>query len=154
MKVKLKIDPEVPDAVVAITASAKNTEVEQLYVWVKQKDTQAQMVEGFKDNRIFYLETSKILFFETDGRQVIAHTQDQAYVIKAKLYELEHRLGSDFMRISKSTILNLTQIYALTRSISDCQIQFQNTYKKVYVSRRYYHDLRQRLDQERHSHEN
>lgn len=53
------------------------------------------------------------------------------------------------MRVSKSTILNLDQIYALTKSISNCQIQFHHSYKTVYVSRRYYRELKDKLNERR-----
>ena len=66
-----------------------------------------------------------------------------------ELYELENLLGGQFMRISKSTILNLDQIYAITKSISNCQIKFHDSYKTVYVSRRYYRDLNDRLKERR-----
>ncbi|MBI1718150.1 LytTR family DNA-binding domain-containing protein, partial [Lactobacillus crispatus] len=75
--------------------------------------------------------------------------QDRACLDNHKLYELENILGAGFMRISKSTIINLDQIYGLTRSISDCKIQFHDTYKTVYASRRYYKELRMRLDERR-----
>ena len=69
--------------------------------------------------------------------------------LENKLYELENLLGGQFMRISKSTILNLDQIYAITKSISNCQIKFHDSYKTVYVSRRYYRDLNDRLKERR-----
>lgn len=53
------------------------------------------------------------------------------------------------MRISKSTIVNLSHVYALTQSISGCSIQFANTHKQVYVSRRYYKLLRERMKEVR-----
>lgn len=79
----------------------------------------------------------------------MAHTVRDAYQVKYKLYELENMLGANYMRVSKSTILNLDQIYAITRSISNCQVKFQYSYKVVYVSRHYYRDLRNRLDERR-----
>lgn len=80
---------------------------------------------------------------------VMAHTTKNAYQVKYKLYELEDILGGNFMRVAKSTILNLDKIYAITRSISNCQIKFEESYKTVYVSRHYYRDLRNRLEERR-----
>lgn len=106
-------------------------------------------IEGFKDKVSYYLNLADILFFETDSKVVMAHTVRDAYQVKYKLYELENMLGANYMRVSKSTILNLDQIYAITRSISNCQVKFQYSYKVVYVSRHYYRDLRNRLDERR-----
>src|SRR5699024_5681125 len=93
-------------------------------------------IEGMMDNTCYYLSINDMLFFETDDKQVIAQKTRNGYFVKYKLYELESLLGGQFMRISKSTILNLDQIYAITKSISNCQIKFHDSYKTVYVSRR------------------
>ena len=122
--------------------------VERLYQLLK-KEKKLDQIEAFKDNISYYLNLSDILFFETDSKVVMAHTRTDSYQVKYKLYELEDILGGDFMRVSKSTILNLKQIYALTRSISNCQIKFQDSYKTVYVSRHYYRELRNRLEERR-----
>ena len=72
------------------------------------------------------------------------------YKIKYKLYELEEILPGYFMRVSKSTILNMKKIYAMHKSISGpCLVEFENTHKQVYVSRRYYKLLRIKLEEKR-----
>ena len=148
MKVKLEIDPDASEDELIIKAKNISPEMEQLYRKLQNIEHEDQ-IECFKHNVSYYLPLNKILFFETDAKQVILHTQDRACLDKHKLYELENILGAGFMRISKSTIINLDQIYGLTRSISDCKIQFHDTYKTVYASRRYYKELRMRLDERR-----
>ncbi|MBD5431117.1 MAG: LytTR family transcriptional regulator [Lactobacillus sp.] len=148
MKVKLEIDPDQEDLEVKISAPKMTEAVERLYQLLK-KEKKLDQIEAFKDNISYYLNLSDILFFETDSKVVMAHTRTDSYQVKYKLYELEDILGGDFMRVSKSTILNLKQIYALTRSISNCQIKFQDSYKTVYVSRHYYRELRNRLEERR-----
>ena len=123
MKVKLEIDPDASEDELIIKAKNISPEMEQLYRKLQNIEHEDQ-IECFKDNVSYYLPLNKILFFETDAKQVILHTQDRACLDKHKLYELENILGAGFMRISKSTIINLDQIYGLTRSISDCKINF------------------------------
>ncbi|GAA3634204.1 LytTR family DNA-binding domain-containing protein [Lactobacillus hamsteri] len=149
MKVKLEINPDCKETEVTISAAKMDAEIEKLYKMLQDGEKNLSQIEGFKDNVSYYLNLSEILFFETDSKVVMAHTAKNAYQVKYKLYELEDILGSNFMRVAKSTILNLDQIHAITRSISNCQIQFQDSYKTVYVSRHYYRDLRNRLDERR-----
>lgn len=149
MKVKLEIDPNCKETEVKISAPKMDAEIEHLYKMLQKDKKDLNQIEAFKDNVSYYLNLSEILFFETDSKVVMAHTAKSAYQVKYKLYELEDILGSNFMRVAKSTILNLDQIHAVTRSISNCQIQFQDSYKTVYVSRHYYRDLRNRLDERR-----
>lgn len=149
MKVKLEIDPNADETEVKITAAKMDDEVKHLYQMLQKDKDDLSQIEAFKDNVSYYLKPSDILFFETDSKVVMAHTAKNAYQVKYKLYELENLLHGNFMRVSKSTILNLDQIYALTRSISNCQIKFQDSYKTVYVSRHYYRELRNRVDERR-----
>lgn len=149
MKIRLKIDPNQKEPEILITAPKMNEKIERLYKRLQADEESPEQLEATKDDTSYYLNLDQILFFETDSKVVIAHTTTQVYQVKYKLYELEQLLGSNFMRVAKSTILNLDQIYSLTRSISNCQIRFQNSYKTVYVSRHYYRDLRDRLEERR-----
>ena len=97
---------------------------------------------------------SKILFFETDENGISAHTRDEMYQTRYKLYELEDMLPGVFMRVSKSTILNTDQIYSIDRNLTASSVvAFLNTHKKVYVSRYYYKPLTQKLQEKRLHHE-
>lgn len=90
------------------------------------------------------------MFFETSGTSIHAHTSDNFYQVKNKLYELEKILPSNFIRVSKSTIINVKHIYSIEKNITSSSIvQFSNTHKQVYVSRNYYKLLKQRIDQSR-----
>lgn len=146
MKIKLNIDPDASGTEITITAPAMNDNITRLYKMLQNSDLPNQLAAS-KNNTSYYLNIDDILFFETDSKIVMAHTIDQAYQVKYKLYELEELLSGKFLRISKSTIINLDQVYSITRSISNCKIQFQQSYKTVYASRHYYRDLRDRLDE-------
>ena len=90
------------------------------------------------------------MFFETEEDGICAHTVENIYSVKYKLYELEELLPGYFMRVSKSTILNLNKRYAITRSISSSsKVEFQNTHKQIYVSRYYYKPLKIKLLEKR-----
>lgn len=72
----------------------------------------------YKGNTEYYVTLSKILFFETDENGISAHTRDEMYQTRYKLYELEDMLPGVFMRVSKSTILNTDQIYSIDRNLT------------------------------------
>ena len=141
MKVKLELDPDQKETEITIHAGQLTPEIERIYQQLQMDSDHPDQIEGMMDNTSYYLSINDILF--------LAHTTRNAYFVKYKLYELENLLGGQFMRISKSTILNLDQIYAITKSISNCQIKFHDSYKTVYVSRRYYRDLNDRLKERR-----
>ena len=105
----------------------------------------------YQENQEFFLPMESLLFFETDGDKVYAHTKDSSYLAKYKLYELEKILPETFLRISKSAIVNINQIYSINvqRIPSSKQIIFYDTVKHIFVSRRYYQALKQQMSARR-----
>ena len=104
----------------------------------------------YKNDTEYYLNINDILFFETSENSVEAHTEKEVYKIKYRLYELEEMLPNNFVRVSKSTILNVNQIYSINRNLtSSSLVQFYKSYKQVYVSRNYNKILKQRLEERR-----
>ena len=104
----------------------------------------------YKDRSEYFVDVSKILFFETDGEKIYGHTREEAYEVRQKLYELEEILPIAFCRISKSTIVNTKQIYSIEKSFSGTStVNFYQTHKQVHVSRHYYQLLKERLKEMR-----
>lgn len=88
-----------------------------------------------------------ILFFETEGTIVQVHTRDEIYETKQRLYELEEILPNQFLRVSKSTIANVSEIYSLQKSnlsTTSCAA-FRNSHKQIFVSRHYSRVLKEKL---------
>lgn len=150
MKIRIEIDENLIEEEIIIRSSGLNEQVLGIQKALSEISRQDQQIIFFKDETEYYLPLAEILFFETDGKEIHAHTSDDIYKIKHRLYELEEILPGYFMRVSKSTILNIRCIYAINRSVSTpCTVQFKNTHKQVYVSRYYYKPLRSRLEEKR-----
>ena len=104
----------------------------------------------YKGDTEYYLNVNDIIFFETEGNAVMAHTKNDMYETRRKLYELEELLGGRFQRISKSAIVNVDKVYSIKRNVtSSSAIEFQGTHKQIYVSRAYYKVLREKLEEKR-----
>ena len=100
----------------------------------------------YKDAQEYYLPLEEILFFETESEQIHAHTKDDAFRVKHRLYELEDMLPHYFTRAAKGTIVNITRIYSINRNLtSSSQVKFSGTHKQIYVSRHYYGALKEKL---------
>ena len=65
----------------------------------------------YKGDTEYYLNVNDIIFFETEGNAVMAHTKNDMYETRRKLYELEELSGGRFQRISKSAIVNVDKVY-------------------------------------------
>lgn len=145
MHVRVEIDSNIVEPEVVIKAKEYNNQVRHLQQVIEENAAEQKKLLFFKDTTQYYLHLDEIIFFETEERAVVAHVADDAYEVHERLYQLESELPQQFIRISKSTIVNVTKILSLNRSLSNCLIQFYDSYKQVYASRRYYKMLQDRL---------
>lgn len=68
-----------------------------------------------KDNALHKVAIDNILLFETEGRKAMAVLKNGRYEVKKTLGELESLLAThNFMRVSKSTLLNLAKVASVT----------------------------------------
>ena len=148
MKVRIELDPQMDEPEMIIRAPRLTEEVARLQQLIlEQKMTPLTF---YKDRSEYFVDVSKILFFETDGEKIYGHTREEAYEVRQKLYELEEILPVAFCRVSKSTIVNTKQIYSIEKSFSGTStVNFYQTHKQVHVSRHYYQLLKERLKEMR-----
>lgn len=146
MKVKIEIDPELQETEVLIRCSRLDESVINLQNSITEQGDGRQCISLSKGETSYYVPITDILFFETEGKDVRAHTADKIFEAAYKLYELEELLPAGFMRISKSTIVNLDHIYSIARNITASSVvEFAGSSKKALVSRGYYKALVERL---------
>ena len=104
----------------------------------------------YKGATEYYLPIGEVLFFETGDRDVYAHTANDLYTVKAKLYELEERLPPSFIRASKSAIVNVDRLYAVEKRLPSASLlHFAGSVKTMYASRSFYKALMRRFRERR-----
>ena len=96
------------------------------------------------------IRRTEILSAYSEGQRVIVLTGDGRYVVQKKLYELENELGdTNFIRISKSEIINIRKIKSLDMSITGTIRLVMKTGYETYVSRRNVAKIKEKLIKER-----
>lgn len=148
MKIRLELDSSLTEDELVIRSSSLDEKNYQLKDDIEKALNKTKLVLLYKNHRSYYLDLDEILFFETYGGQVQAHTAKQLYQVSYRLYELEEGLPDYFIRISKSTIVNIYHIEAIKRNIrSSSLIEFRNSHKSTYVSRFYYRELKKKIEE-------
>lgn len=152
MKIRIEVLENLIEDEVVIKCSRLSKDVNKIQRAIADITSKSQRFIFYKGDTEYYLSLEEVLFFETEENSICVHTVDNLYQTKYRLYELEELLPGYFMRVSKSAILNINQIYSISRNLSAASIvQFQNTHKQVYVSRYYYKPLKERLEEKRMS---
>ena len=149
MKIRIEIVPPEEEEII-IRVSELNQTVKRIQQSVTEIVSGKSTLALYKNDAQFFVELNQILFFETNESGVCAHTAKEVFETRSKLYELEEILPASFMRVAKSTILNVNHVYSITRNLTaSSEVEFKNTHKKVYVSRNYYKALIAKLEEKR-----
>lgn len=148
MKISLEVEETLSENEIIIRCNSPGEEIYALMNTIQKSVAASDNFVGYKEDREYFLRLNDILFFETEDGLLWAHTKNDMYSIRYKLYELEELLPGFFMRVSKSTILNTHHIYSIGKNITSTSlVQFRNSHKQVYVSRYYYKPLRLYLEE-------
>ena len=150
MKVVIEVEEGLSEECIIIRCQRLDGNIIKLQNLLAEQTNSVRDILLHKGEKSYYMPLEKILFFETENKQIWAHTAKEMYETEYKLYELEDLLPRQFMRISKSTIVNLDHVYSITKNITSSSIvEFLNCHKQIYVSRNYYKALIARLDEKR-----
>lgn len=152
MKVRIEIEEDLAEEEVIIRCNRLNDSVASLQNYISRQEGSGGTFRGKsclslkKADTEFYIPIEEIYFFETEGRQMRAHTADRIFTCEYRLYELEELLPGSFMRISKSSIANLDLVYSITRNLTASSVmEFRGSVKKAFVSRVYFKAVTDRL---------
>ena len=146
MKINIELDSTLNEIELVIKTPDLNNDVALIKDLVEKALTKNQKIVFYKEDTEYFIPLNNILFFETDDNKVYAHTKDNFFEVKFKLYELEDIIPHHYCWISKSAIINIRAIYALEKSFSGSgTASFLNSKKEVHISRLYYKILKEKL---------
>ena len=150
MKIKVEIDENLTEEEIIIHCRELNDETLALQKKIAEAMNSRLKLTVTKADSEYYLDLQEILFFETAGNGVAVHTVNQIYETHLRLYELEEILPGNFLRVSKSTILNTDKIRSVRKNITGAsEVEFGGTGKKAFVSRSYFKILTDKLEEKR-----
>ena len=108
--------------------------------------TEKTTLNGYINNNIALLSYSDVYYFEAVENHVYAYCKSDVYEVKYKLYELEENCRNmDFIRCSKSLIVNLSKIKYLSPMFNGRLEALLKNDEKVIISRQYVPELRRKL---------
>lgn len=113
---------------------------------ILESDESSDMLAVRKGSDIALLEFNDVYMLRVEEKQVKVYTKSSEYLIKKPLYQVEENLNSDFVRISKTTIVNFKKIERVAPSLKGMMfIQLKNGLKDN-ISRKYLPEFKKALD--------
>lgn len=103
-----------------------------------------------REEKICRVSSFEIYFIETVKEKQMVHTGQETYELNKRLYELERLLPSNFIRISKSVILNIDKVGTYTPMLNGLmKVSLLNS-EVTYISRKYLKEVRDRILEVKH----
>ena len=145
MKVNLFVSRDIEEPYADIHTNALTDNITKA-MSILESDDSNEMLVVKRGSDIALLEFSEIFMFRVEDKQVNVYTENQEYIIKKPLYQVEETLTSDFVRISKTTIVNLKKIKRVAPSLKGMMfIELKNGLKDN-ISRKYLFEFKRALD--------
>lgn len=140
---KIQIMEQEKDLEVIIKCQRVNEQVIRLKSHIELFDNTLQ---GRVQNETCFVQAKDVLYFEAVDNRMFLYTEKEVMEIKHRLYELELMLSSkDFIRISKSQIVNVNKIRSLKPEINRTILATMCNGEQLYVSRTYVKTFRELL---------
>ncbi|MCR4567730.1 MAG: LytTR family transcriptional regulator [Pseudobutyrivibrio sp.] len=150
MRINIDVDDSLEQDSITIHCREITDEILQLQQMLSSQITGRQKISAYIDETEYFLDLKTILFMEADGNYISIHTAGEIYRTRQKLYELEELLPRNFIRVSKSTIVNTMAIKSIKKNITGAsELAFKNSAKKAYCSRNYIKALIEIMNEKR-----
>lgn len=105
-----------------------------------------QRLQAKKENELYFVNSSDVLYFESVDNRTFLYTEEAVMEVRQRLYELEMILSEkDFIRISKSQIVNINRIRALKPELNRTLLATMCNGEQLSVSRKYVKTIRNLL---------
>ncbi len=137
-----KIDRNKPE-LIEIQCHSISEEVREIVAFVKSRQGQ---LTGTADERQYEISISDIFYIESVDNKAFIYTKSKVYETRQKLYELEEMLRKKhFLRVSKSTLLNLMKVSAIKPALNSRFTAVLQSGEQVVITRKYVPELKKAL---------
>jgi DNA-binding LytR/AlgR family response regulator len=141
MKCTVIVDPNCEEEIV-IRVRERNKLAERIEELVKESSPE---LIGYGEGKMVILKPEDICCCTVENGRVLARTQTDTLLLKQRLYMLEELLGSRFVRINQSCLVNTAQIRRFDASFAGAlTVTLKNGYRD-YVSRRQLKKVKERM---------
>lgn len=151
MKVQLFVSKDLEESHAEIYTDVLTDNIQKAMVlledeeMVEIEDEKNSILAVKKGKDIVILEFDDIYMFRVEDKQLKVFTEKNEYLLKKPLYQIEDDLDSNFVRISKSTIVNMRKIERVAPSLKGMMFISLKNGLKDNISRKYLPDFKNAL---------
>lgn len=145
MKVEILLTPQHVEPVAQIKTNKMTPRIEAVKEVIEKEDF-FRKISVNQGKSVLLLSQNKIQVARTElGKVVVYMVNGDWFEIKETLQELENLLGEQFVRISKSAIVNIDRIKSVKASFNGTMDLFLENGHEEVISRSYRKQFKERL---------
>lgn len=146
MEVQVRKIPRTEHEMVEIRCYQADDTIDEIVTFIKSRQGQ---LSGSLDGGSYEIPISDVLYIESVDNRTFLYTQNQTFESKQRIYELEEVLQNrHFIRISKSSIVNLLKIQFVRPALNGRFSAVLSNGEEVIVSRKYVAEFKKTLRRE------
>lgn len=146
MKVECKISADYKEPYAVLHINKMTESVAEIISMLEKETANALTLIATKDKKTYFIKPEDISLVRTEGRDIVCYDKRKnRYLLDKPLYELENVLDMDFVRISKSAIVNINQINHVEASFNGTMELVMKNGVKDYISRSFRKSFKERL---------
>lgn len=147
MKVAFELDKSVEEIHVNIIDSNYSKKTMNLIEYIENFENNQNVLSIKHDDSIHFIAQEDIELLEVNGGEVTIVTASDEIVTINRLYKLMEKLNmSDFIQVSKSSVININALVKLETYFSGTMLAILKCGRKVNVTRTYLVNLKQKLN--------
>ncbi len=143
MKVSIDISPEYKEPFAVIHTDKVTGDIQRMIDIFSSSETPVTALMNEED--IIVLQPREIYMVRVEDGDTIIYGQKLRFRSKKRLYELSSQLGTQFMQISKTTLINLSYMDSIEPGFSGTLLLKLKNGCKDYVSRKYLPEFKKYL---------
>lgn len=141
MKFTVIIDPDCEEEITL--RLRERGELEEKIKALLRSDERA--IVGYGEGEILPLDLSSVGCFFVEGGRTYATVSGKRLRVDFRIYELEERLGSDFVKVNQSCIVNVREIERFDASLAGSLIVVLKDGTRECISRRQLKTVKERI---------
>lgn len=146
MKVECRISAEYEEPYAVLHVDKMTPAIGEAISLLERLGAGPPALAAARAGKTYFLEPESLDLVRTEGREIVCYDrQKNRYLLGRPLYELEGILGRHFVRVSKSTIINLRRISHVKAGLNGTMELTMKNGVEDYISRNYRRSFKERL---------
>ena len=102
-------------------------------------------ISVIRDRSTYFCKLTQIYYIESVDKRTYVYTKNDCFESRDRLYEMEEKLGTYYVRISRSMIVNLRKIRNVSAEPGGRMVAVLLNGERVVISRSYVKEIKRRL---------